>query len=67
MRKLYVSHSADLDGGKWFIVEPRDNPERQVESLRRAGRTVYELKAKPWGGKSWRERRGYRRIVGRRS
>jgi hypothetical protein len=34
----------------WFIVEPRDDPGRQVESLRRAGRTVIELDVEPWNG-----------------
>jgi hypothetical protein len=31
-------------------VEPRDDPGRQVESLRRAGRTVIELDVEPWNG-----------------
>lgn len=65
--KLYVSHGAssmpddtdDLSFGEsgdfvdWFIVEPRDNPDRQVESLRRAGRTVVCVRVRPW---TWRHR-----------
>ena len=56
---LYVSHGAGtgnhLPPGDqtvdWFIVEPRDDPERlaaQVETLRRSGRTVVELSVAPY-------------------
>lgn len=57
---LYISHGAgsgihtgDLEQvtTDWFIVEPRDDPERlarQVKSLRQTGRTVIELNIRPY-------------------
>lgn len=60
---LFLSHGAGtgLSGGRenvetdWFIVEPRDDHEplmRQVESLRRAGRTVRRLIVTPYEGRN---------------
>lgn len=57
--RLYVSHGAgDVNGAvDWFVVEPSPGPEgapyaeriaSQVESLRRASRTVIELDVQPW-------------------
>lgn len=55
--KLHISHGA---GGDWFIVQPLEGEtqqslagtpithERAVETLRRNGRTVYTINAKPW-------------------
>lgn len=48
--KLYLSHGGITRGRPeehvWFIVEPRDESERlarELESLRRVGRTVLEI------------------------
>jgi hypothetical protein len=55
--RLYISHGANsgghIDGPPWvdwFIVEPRHDPERQVESLRNGGRTVIALDVEPYYG-----------------
>jgi hypothetical protein len=52
---LYISHGAGTGHSDpagpavdWFIVEPRTDPERAVESLRRAGRTVIEVQVAPY-------------------
>jgi hypothetical protein len=65
--KIQVSHGAGLGFGDespdWFIVEPLPGDVRHgitnemaVESLRRAGRSVYELDVVPWGGRVPRPR-----------
>lgn len=46
--RVYVSHGASMadgKGGDWFVIEGQDqhDRERQVDSLRRAGRTVLDL------------------------
>jgi hypothetical protein len=52
--KIYVSHGAgDGAGGvDWFVVKPpaARTLEAEVESLLKAGRTVYELDVVPWKG-----------------
>ena len=41
---LYLSHSANRrETPDWWLVEPRDNPDAQVESLLQAGRRVLQL------------------------
>jgi hypothetical protein len=46
--KIYISHGAGpID---WFVVEPQDDPDAQVASLRDVGRTVIELDVEPWQG-----------------
>ena len=57
----HISHGAGIPNQPrsesmvdWFIVEPRDDPDRlaaQVDSLRRAGRTVREIVVGPYEGK----------------
>ncbi len=53
--RLYLSHGAgsghsDPNGPAvdWFIVEPREDPEQQVASLRRHGRTVVCIETEPY-------------------
>ena len=66
--KIQISHGADPDD--WFVVSPLPGAtgrsvtgtvitsEMAVDSLRQAGRSVYELDVKPWQGhESGREAR----------
>lgn len=65
--RIQVSHGAGSGRGSddvdWFVVLPLPGQaklsvagtpitnEMEVESLLRAGRTVYEVEVEPWGGK----------------
>jgi hypothetical protein len=58
--KLHISHGADPDNPDWFVVKPLEGEfragatglevthEMEVTSLLHAGRTVYELDARPF-------------------
>lgn len=59
MTRIQISHGADREDPNWFVVLPlpgetRLSPlgaqtnEQAVESLRKAGRSIYELEVEPW-------------------
>lgn len=50
---IHISHSGGAPH-KWFVVE---SGEQQIQSLLAAGRTVYEIKARPDATKALGEKR----------